>query len=96
MANINITEHIVDRDIPRYPVTATKISFFNQGKYPVSVGYVKVMPGDVYQVNYEHPHLIVRDFSLLFDLTAPAAPADILALGLQNGAYLVIQTMTPA
>lgn len=96
-AKIDINEFTVTKDEARYPVEATKITFFNLGNIPVRVGYIPVMPGDVYQVNYEHPHILCRSFTIKFDTTA--TPSDITereAFGLIDGPLLVIQTMTPA
>lgn len=93
---IEVAEFEVTEDMPRYPIKATKITFFNLGDIPVYVGLIPVMPGDVYQVNYEHPHIINRNFGLRFDTSATPVSSTIRdEFGLVQGSYLVIQTMTP-
>jgi hypothetical protein len=95
-ASIQINEFQISKDEPRYPVEATKISFFNLGNIPVYIGLIPVMPGDVYQVNYEHPHRLVRDFSIRFVITAtPSTATERESLGLIDGPLVVIQTMNP-
>lgn len=93
---IQVDELMVGEDNANYPILASKISFFNRGKYPVSVGYIKLVPGATYQVNYEHPHLLRKNWRILFDLAAtPSSPTERAALGLEDAPLLVIQTMTP-
>lgn len=93
---IQVDELMVGEDNSNYPITASKITFFNRGIYPVSVGYIKMVPGATYQVNYEHPHLIRRQWRIKFDLAAtPSTPTEQAALGLTNAPLLVIQSMTP-
>lgn len=83
-------------DNPNYPIEATKISFFNLGNIPVIVDLIPVMPGDVYQVNYEHPHVLVRRWKIRFDTSAtPAGTSLREELGLIDAPKLVIQTMSP-
>lgn len=95
-ASIQINEFEISKDDARYPVEATKISFFNLGNVPVYVGLIPVMQGDVYQINYEHPHRIERTFSIRFVTSAtPSTVSEREALGLVDGPLLVIQTMNP-
>lgn len=94
--HIGIDEHEVTKDDPNYPITATKITFFNLGNIPVYVGMIPVMPAEIYQVNYEHPHVIRRNFKIRFDTSAtPLGATDRALYNLMAGPYLVIQTMRP-
>ena len=96
-AIVDINEYEIVKDDPKFQVIATKMTWFNLGNIPVFVGLIPVMPGDVYQVNYEHPHVIKRTFGIRFDTTAtPSTVAERAAFGLQNAPYLVLQTATPA
>lgn len=93
---IAVDEIMVGDDQANYPITASKITFFNRGIYPVKVGFIKLVPGATYQVNTEHPNLIRKEWRILFDLAAtPSTPTQQSALGLDNMPLLVIQTMTP-
>jgi hypothetical protein len=96
MTQIDINEYELTKDDPRYQITATKMTFLNLGNVPVYIGLIPVMPGDVYQINYEHPHVISHRFSIRFVTSAtPVGATDREALGLVNTPYLVIQTATP-
>ena len=94
--HIDIDEQTVSSDQIGYPVAGTKITFYNRGNIPVKVGEVPIVPGASYQVNYEHPHRIVKNFVIMFDTTA--TPVDAVyraAYALENTPRLVIQTMNP-
>lgn len=94
--HIDINETLISGDQTGYPLTATKITFFNRGNIPVYVNEIPVVPGASYQVNYEHPHLIVHKFKFRFDTAATPVDAAYRGLyALENLPRLVIQTMTP-
>lgn len=96
MIKVDINEIEISTDQSGYPITATKITFFNRGNIPVYVGKIPVVPGASYQVNYEHPHVINVKFALRFDTAATPADAATRALyNLDNMPKLIIQTMTP-
>lgn len=94
--HIDINEHEVSEDSSGYPITATKITFYNRGNLPVYIGKIPIVPGANYQVNYEHPHIIEYKFPIRFDTSAtPANAATRAAFNLDNEPKLIIQTMTP-
>ena len=94
--HIDINESLVSNDQTGYPLRGTKITFFNRGHIPVFIGQIPVVPGASYQVNYEHPHLIVHKFKFRFDTSATPVDAAYRALyALEDAPRLVIQTMTP-
>jgi hypothetical protein len=93
---IKIEEFELLTDSEGYPIEATKISFFNLGNIPVTVGLISIPPGDVYQVNYEHPHVLSKWFRIKFDVAATPAGASLRSeLALSNYPRLIVQTMTP-
>ena len=94
--HIDINETEISGDQSGYPIVFTKATFFNRGNIPVYIGKIPVVPGANYQVNYEHPHVIVHKFQIRFDTTAVPADATTRALyNLDNAPKLIIQTMTP-
>lgn len=94
--HIDINEYTISEDRTGWPITATKITFFNRGNIPVYVGEIPVVPGASYQVNYEHPHILVHKFKIRFDTSATPVDASYRSLyALENLPKLVVQTMTP-
>lgn len=93
---VHIQDFEVSEDNSGYFLEGTKITFFNQGKYPVWIDKVCVIPAANYQVNYEHPHKIRHRFSIRFDTAAtPADAATIAYYNLSENNRLVVQTMYP-
>lgn len=93
---IEIEEYLITKNLPKHTVEGTKITFHNRGTTPVTVGLLFIMPGQSYQVNYEHPHVIRHDFSILFQsVPTVASSTTITNQGLTNGNMLLVQTMKP-
>lgn len=84
-------EQITESDA-NFRILGAGILFQNQGDVPVTVGMIKLLPGDVYKIDIMPPHRVDQNVKIRFESAAVPTGG---SLRVTTGPLLVYSTLMP-